>query len=86
MKPSKPDAFVRAVEKVASDGISGGAWAVTIEEAEQLLHRHHAKIERLVRRMQKPYLHTDDPAQAHVRAARVDMCAEIYEALKEMRR
>ncbi len=89
MTPTKPDAFVRAVEKVASDGISGGAWAVTIEEAEQLLHPHHAKIERLVRRLRKQCIddgEADGSVEGlgywHVKEA---ACTDLLAILKRMR-
>lgn len=46
------DRFEAIVEKIASDGWSGDAWAVGADQVVTLLRREHAAIVRAVKRLQ----------------------------------
>ena len=50
----KPDRFARVVEKIASDGFSGDAFAVSVSDAVKLLSAEHRAVVRLVRHTPVP--------------------------------
>lgn len=82
----QPDRFAREVGKHRHIARDGMGYILLEETARHLLRVQHNAYVRLVKRLQKPFLATPDPRLFALRAARVDMCAEILAAMARYRK